>query len=396
MNKQTKILYISKDRHPSDIRTEKITESFKESGFDVTILCRWHSQDSGDNYKGINIIRAGVGSFLLSQPVPYNPIWRAAIKRTIKKIKPDLIIVREIMLALDAAKYAKKFNIPIIMDMAENYPVVMRGWDKYKKNFLIRYLVHDLKLPDKIEKASVGKMDVILTVCEEQNERLISQYNYPENKLEIVYNTPKKQWFHDVKRGILLKPTVFAYHGLINSERNLENLIYAFDIAWKSNNSIKLIIAGYGELEESLKKLAKSLESNENIIFKGKFAHGQIKNLYSEMDFGVLPYRLDEHINQTISNKYFDYMGAGKPMITSLAKPMIRMNEETLAGLPIDCDNIELLADTMLQFVNEANFELLVEMSESALKSFQCHYSWDRDFERLLRYLNKNFFDVNK
>ncbi len=393
MNKNLKILYISKDKHPADIRTEKITESFKQNGFDVAILCRSFLGDKSDNYKGIKIFKIAAGLFPLSQPIPYNPIWKIAINKAIKKFSPDLIIVREIMLALDAAKYAKKFSIPVVMDMAENYPVVMRGWNKYKKNFFIRYLVHNLKLPDKIEKSSVKKMDAILTVCEEQNQRLIEQYDYPEEKLQIVHNTPLKEWFHDVKTGILIKPLVFAYHGLINSERNLDKLLYAFDLAWKVNNNIRLIIAGYGELENDLKKLAQSLDSAENIEFKGKFSHGQIKNLYSEMDFGVLPYKLDEHINQTISNKYFDYMGAGKPMITSLAEPMIRMNAETLAGLAIDCENIDLFADTILQFVNEANYELLLKMSESAQNEFQIHYSWERDFDRLQNFIKKNFME---
>ena len=388
----TKILYITKDSHPLDIRTEKITESLHESGFSVAVLCKSKTDEvRGDNYKGIQIFECSSFLNIFNHPLPYNPFWKSSISNTVTKFKPDLIIVREIMLAIDAAKIAKKFDIPIIMDMAENYPVVMRGWNKYKRNFLIRYLVHDLMLPDKIESKAVSLMDAVITVCDEQNERLILQYSYPEEKMHVVHNTPKKEWFASVKTGMLLNPKVFAYHGLINEERNLKNLIIGFDKAWAENNDIKLIIAGYGELEEDLKKFAKALDSSENIIFKGKFAHGQIKNLYSEMDFGVLPYKIDEHINQTISNKYFDYMGAGKPMITSLAKPMIRLNEETLAGLAIDCDDTDLIAETLLQFVDPVNFNVLNEMSESAMKEFRCHYSWDRDIARFLHFLEDKF-----
>lgn len=389
MLSEKKILYITKDKHPFDIRTEKITESFREIGCQTAILCRVFEGEGSDYYKGIRIFHLGKFSSKLSLPVPYNPFWRSSIKNAVKVFKPDLIIVREIMLAIDVAQIAKKNNIPVVMDMAENYPVVMRGWNKYKKNFLVRWLVHDLRLPDKIEKKSVLMMDAILTVCEEQNKRLAGAYNYNESKLHIVHNTPKKIWFHDVKRGMLIKPKVFAYHGLINSERNLEKLIYAFDMAWHVRNDIQLIIAGYGELEEHLKSIASKLDSSQNIVFRGKFEHGQIKNLYSEMDFGILPYRIDEHINQTISNKYFDYMGAGKPMITSLADPMIRLNHETHCGVAIDCENIDLIADTIIQFVSDSNYERLVEMSESALLAFKCHYSWDRDFERLVRFLGR-------
>jgi hypothetical protein len=122
-----KVLYIWKGPYPWDVRTAKFCESLNNNDYDVHLLARW-KDDKYEKEKINNIIVHRVGykkNHKLSIPIPYNPIWKTAIQKKIKEILPDLIIVREIMLAEVSGKLAKKNNIPIIMDMAENYPAAM-------------------------------------------------------------------------------------------------------------------------------------------------------------------------------------------------------------------------------------------------------------------------------
>jgi len=357
-----------------------------ESGNTVALLCRRSNNNQDISIRNQNLYLSSKIFDKFYLPIPNNPFWKYSIRKTVSIFKPQIIIVREIFLAKDVSKIAKMFDIPLIMDMADNTPVLIRNMKMFN-NFFTKLFINNFLKPELLEKESIEKMDGIITVCLEQSKRLNELYNYDSNKIHVCHNTPKKEWYNGVKTGILIKPNVFAYHGMLQNDRNIMNLLKAFNIAWKINNSIKLIIAGYGSMETEIRKNASELECTENIIFKGKFSHNQMKRLLSEMDFGILPYKINQHINQTLTNRYFDYMGAGKPMITSLAEPMIRLNVETSSGVAINCENCELLADTILQFVDENNFERLQEMSESAMHSFNCHYSWDRDSARLITFL---------
>ena len=53
----------------------------------------------------------------------------------------------------------------MLIDMAEHYPATMRTWKKYQGNALARFLVFWAKVPDLVERRSVGLADGIITVC---------------------------------------------------------------------------------------------------------------------------------------------------------------------------------------------------------------------------------------
>lgn len=382
-----KILYIWQKEYPWEVRVEKFCRSLIENDYQITILSRcFAGQKKTEEVNGIKIIRVGCDQpWSSSVPISINPVWKKAIIDAVSLEKPDIIMPREIMLAEAAGKIGKKYGIPVIMDMAENYPAVMKGWRKYYDNLINRILVHYLNIPELVEKRAVRLMDGIITVCQEQNDRLCNIYNYPENKLEIVHNTPDIYNFQGVRKGADVPPKIFAYHGFINSERNLDKLIIGFDIAAKENSFIHLVIAGDGEELQTLKNLAAKLDSSDRIIFKGRYNFNDLKDLYSEMDVGILPYRIDEHINHTISNKLFDYIAAGKPVIVSMAKPMIRIINETNAGKYADCNNPENIAEA----IKEISAENLTDLSRNGLDFAESKYNWDIDLKRLTEFLKK-------
>ena len=157
---------------------KKICESLVQFGYDVTILCKWNNEvNQKEVINGIKIIRAGYQkkSFLFA-PVPYNIFWKNEIRNAIEDINPDLIINREFFLMTETSSIAKPKKIPIIMDMAENYPAAMREFKKYDKP-LFKLFFRNLKLPDKYEKYTLKLIDGLIVVCDEQKQRIINQYN---------------------------------------------------------------------------------------------------------------------------------------------------------------------------------------------------------------------------
>ena len=383
----SKILYIWKSEYPWDVRVEKVCKALLKAGHDITILARWGgSLPQESHVDGIKIIRAGYGKKrALFEPVPFNPFWKKAIRNTVNDIKPDMIIVREIMLALPAFKAASANKVPVVMDMAEHYPAAMKEWKKYRETFVRRLAVHSFNLPEMTERNCIKLMNGIITVCEEQVQRLNSEYNYPEDNMTVVHNTPEKGFFGKSEKEIPKKAICFGHHGHMTAEKSIENLIMGFLIAAEINPDIKLLLAGAGECFEDMKNIAKASQHADRIEFTGVYKIEDLPGILDRIDVGVIPYQISDFNNYTIHNKLFDYFALGKPVIVSQAKPLKRVVLETNAGIVCDCSNPDIIAETILNISNND----LKTLSENSYIAFRNKYNWDIDSQELIRFIEK-------
>jgi glycosyltransferase involved in cell wall biosynthesis len=381
------ILFIWKELYPWDVRVEKFCRAFRDTGFNVTILSRWNpGYPEREEIDGLQIIRVGFGKpASFSLPVSPNPIWYKYINSFVKENKPSLIISRDIMLAEAAGRIARKHNIPSIIDIAEHYPAVMKGWKKYRERKIYNLLVHQLGMPETFERRSIRHSDGIIVVCREHQQRMLQEFNYSADNIAIVHNTPEQSDFVNLRLGSRPIPQVYAYHGSVMSERNLSTFLKGFINAARVNTDIEFDIAGSGEELDDLKALASDAGMANRIHFYGKYNHSRMNEFYNRMDIGVLPYRLDDHIHNTISNKFFDYMAAGKPVIVSKAVPMLRLLEEYPAGMAIDCDSVDTITSTILKISDND----LKQMSENGINAVREKYNWETDKKLLLDFINK-------
>ncbi len=390
MNKLSnkKILYVWKAHYPWDIRVDKICTALHKSNAEVSILSR-HTQKAPlrENINGINVIRIGnPEQMYMSLPVPKNPMWSKAIKNAVDEIKPDLIIVREIMLAEACGKIGKAHGIPVIMDMAENYPAAMRDWKKYNKSAFSRLLVHTLKIPDVVEKTAVALCNGIIVVCDEQTDRLHKEYNYLKNNIVVVHNTPEQTF---VKGNSALKPSnnrtkIFCHHGYLSAEKSIANFLLGFEKA-AANHDIQLIVAGSGESEQDYKNMVESFKNKNKILFMGEYDYKSLPDIISKSDIGIVPYQISDFNNYTIHNKIFDYFAFGKPILTSLALPLKRIIEETNAGLAMDFSSGEAAA-IAIETILDMDIGL---MSRNALKAAHEKYNWSVDAESLVKFISR-------
>jgi glycosyltransferase involved in cell wall biosynthesis len=380
-----RILYVWKSAYPWDVRIEKFCKAFNAAGIEVIILCRYTGvretiiENNGLIIHGLDTIEPSP----LTLPFPYNPIWRYNISKAVKKYHPDLIMPREIMLAIDCAWAARKANIPVVMDMAENYPPAMKYWDKYKKH-IYKLLVHVFNLPELNERIAVRKMDGIITVCDEQIKRLQKDYGYPAQKLVVVHNTPLidslKSSENFRKTGNAL---TFGHHGYLTTEKNIMTLLKAFISAAEENRNIKLLIAGGGMDLDDLRSEAAASSVKDRIEFTGNYINSDLPEILSRIDVGVMPYELNEFNNYTIHNKLFDYLLCGKPVITSNTKPFKRLINETGAGIAIDCSNSGTLKNAILEFSTKD----LSEYSKNGMKVAKEKYNWKIDSDILVNFI---------
>lgn len=386
-NTLAKILYVWKGEYPWDVRVEKICKAMIKAGHRVILLCRWgEEQPNRESIAQIEIVRVGYKlARYKSTPISQNPLWRRAINKAIEEFQPELIIPREILLADACAKFARKNQIPILMDMAENYPAAMKEWKKYRKTLFRRLLVHHSNIPEHIEKRCVPKMDGIITVCFEQNERLNHNYCFPFEKMQVVHNVPELEFFEGIRKGSSSPPKIFLHHGNMTQEKSLELLINGFILAAKNNKEIKLILSGAGETFEELVALANKSDVKDRIIFKGKYQYYELREILSEADIGVIPYKINDFNNHTIHNKVFDFLAAGKPVICTSMKPLKRLINKTGTGIILNSQTPRAMAEAIEKMINMD----IKTFSNNGLIAAKEKYNWTMESELFLNFINK-------
>lgn len=380
-----KILYIWKDKYPWDVRVEKFCKTLTKRGFEVLLLARWKDEPNyEEEIDGFIVRRACYNQkSLLSQPLSINYYWRKEIKRAVESFKPDLIITREFFLTTAAKSIAK--NIPVIMDMAEHYPAAMKGWDKYSRNFLLRTAVHYLEVPALLERNAIKHSDGIITISQELENRLLKNFSVSSDNCVQVLNTPELSFFSQVHKGINNPATRFAYHGHFSNDRNLVKLVTAFIEAAKLNDEITLFMAGSGENYEYITNLIRQAKCDDRITLYGEYKMSDYNMFLSNMDIGILPYKPNEFINHIISNKLFDYMACGKPVIVSSAVPMKRIIDETHSGIAVDCENVDSIVEAIITMASNSPEQL----SKNAISCSETKYNWEIDSAKLINFINK-------
>jgi glycosyltransferase involved in cell wall biosynthesis len=379
-----RLVYLWQSEHPWDIRIRKITESLAQAGHHISVVARKvHTAEIDEETlaHGVRVFRVG-GRF--SQAISGSPVWSRALDTVIRRVEADALIVRDLPLIVNAVRAAARHRLPLVMDMAEHYPGALRVWRKYQENPVARLLVHRLRLPDRLERWGVGKVDLVWVVCQEQVERLRRDYGVPPEKLVEVGNTPALDWFANSRKGCSNPPRVLGHHGHMTPERGLDLLIEAFTRVCGDYPALTLELAGGGEVTASIQALIRSLGVDGRVKMLGRYQHSELDRLYGQTDVAVLPYPPGELIDHTLSNKIFDYMACGKPVITSGSGPMKRLMRETGAGLSFEPWTAPALEQKLRLLLDGGD---LAAMSANGTKAFRTRYHWEQDAARMLKSL---------
>jgi len=380
-----RILYVWQAGFPWEIRVEKVCLALLGECHEVTILARGRAGEPREGaHRGLRVVRVGVDlPGPCSAPISANPLWKLAIRREVAAWRPDLVMPREIMLAEAAAKACRRRGIPVVIDMAEHYPATMRAFKKYQRNLVSRFLVSRARIPDRIERHSVGLADGVITVCEEQNRRLHDTYGYAHERMAVVHNTPDLETFAHARTGCSAPPRVFAYHGSMSAQRGLDALIHGFAAVAAADPAVRLDLAGGGESHSDLVRLACEVGVADRVRFTGPYRFHALADLYGEADVGMVTYPTEESVEHTIGNQLFDYMACGKPVIVSPAGPLRRVVEETRAGIVLEGSSAEAIARGMEQMLKADPGPF----SENGLAASRARYHWGHDSGVMLGFL---------
>lgn len=387
-----RLLYVWDADYPWDVRTEKICQAFTDAGWRVFIAARnqqgavFSESLPEGQVERIRFPRwvGARGRKVLSFPAFINPFWWWHLFRTVKRQAIDLVIVRDLPLALTALAAAR--GRPVMLDMAENYPAMMEDiWlDGAVKPLDI--IVRNPRLVRAVERSVITKVDHIVTVVEESSDRLRA-LGVGSERLTVVSNTPPLARLRTGPPRSYLPPLRVIYLGLMERHRGVSDLLDAAKILRDESIEIQFEFVGDGRDLESFRTQASAAGLGPPVVtFHGRLLHADAIALLARSHVGVIPHHPRESWHTTIPNKLFDYMAAGLAVVTSNAAPAERVVLATETGLVYKGGDAMALASCLKRLTDRATLDRYRSAGPEAVRTY---YNWDFDSATLVERATK-------
>lgn len=246
--------------------------------------------------------------------------------------------------------------------------------EAYKKShvlYLKRYM------PDFLKKAaSIG------TVSGFSKKDIIRQYKTPHDKISVVYSAAKET-FHpqpmEIRQEIKEKYTegreFFIYAGAIQPRKNLVNLLKAFSIFKKRQQSaMKLVLVGrLAWKNDAFLELLKTYRYRNDVVFTNYIEETELVKLLGSAYALVYP-----SFFEGFGVPVLEALQSNVPVLTSKDSSMQEIGEE--AALYFDPHNFQDIAEKMMLIYKDE--ELKKKMIEKG-RIIALNFSWEKTADLL-------------
>jgi glycosyltransferase involved in cell wall biosynthesis len=399
MARSRSVLYVWQADYPWDVRTEKVCRALTDSGSVVHLAAR----NRGWGPRAETLAEAVVhrlpewqwaGQRLdgaLQFPAFFNPRWNSLLSDIVRTERPDVIMVRDLPLCPTAIRVARRFGVPVVLDMAENYPAMIdnvwatgrqKPWD---------VVVRNPRWVAAVESYCIRRVDHILVVVEESAARLVGR-GVPRERIDVVSNTPP------ASRAVRPRSTgarrldarvELVYLGIQEVVRGLLELVEAVRILRDQAVPVRATIVGGGRDADLFRARARELRlTADDIVFTGHLpGHEAALEAIARADVGVIATHKTAESESTIPNKLFDYMAAGLAVLTSDVTPCARIVRETGAGEVFRAGDAGDLAAAARRVVEDAGRREAA--GEAGRRAIVTRYNWETDSAVLRRVVDR-------
>jgi glycosyltransferase involved in cell wall biosynthesis len=291
----------------------------------------------------------------------------------ILKVKPDVIHANDFDTLIQSYIASKLLGCKLIYDTheicAENIGIADK---QFRKKIIIF-----------IEKYIVKRIYAMISVSNSAAEYFHKKYNI--NKPVVITNVPYRNNIN-ILTNTKAKSFEVLYQGLMIKGRGYEEFVQSGEF---TDSNIQLILRGYGTIEEDLKIIILKKILSKKVRFDGPVEIKDIVEKASSSHLGVvLTQPINKNFKYTISNKIFEYIHAGLPVIMSNLPEHRFLNEQYDFGIILDDFSPKGIATAINNLsANQNEYNRLRENTIIASKIL----SWENESKKLLNlYKNTN------
>ena len=288
------------------------------------------------------------------------------------------------VVGLAGARAAKALGIPSIYEI--------RGfWHLTQSTKREGYEGSDhYNLSERFEIQTAKESDYVFTITNALKDILIEN-GVDESKISVLPNAVDSSKFDIIPKETELEKelgfegkVVIGYIGSFVKYEGLDLLLEACSILKEKHGDIfRLLLVGDGDTMQLLRRTARFLQLEDQVVFTGRVSHDEVQKYYSLIDIAPLP-RKGLRVCELVSPlKPFEAMGSGKVLVTSSVQALAEIVQDGVTGLVFEKDNSQDLADKLeIVLLDE---KLRSEMGVNANKWVKENHSWEVISERVTK-----------
>ena len=377
---------------PPDPRVENEAVSLINAGHEVFLFClKYQDEKSSEVINGIQVKRYNSNKLeyklsALAYTVPfYTILMKIKIHQFIKDTKIEAVHIHDIRIAQAVFNANKKHNLPVVLDLHDNMPEVMKLYPHLQK-FPGKYVISPKRWKLK-EEEFILKADKVISVSPEFIDTLIARLPSEKEKFVLVPNTIRKSFFEDYKVDVNITERyknkfVILYLGDTNIRRGLQTAISSVATLQQKISNLKLVIVGKNTTDTILKQQVEELKISEFVDFEGWQNVTLFQSYILSSAICISPLHRNLQHDVAYANKIFQYMSLAKPLLVSDAIAQKRLVEKTNSGLVHQEKNVEDFTDKVLKLY--ADETLRTELGENGKHFVRNEFSWEQTSKKLI------------
>jgi len=377
---------------PPDPRVENEAVSLIKAGHEVFLFClHYGNQLQSEIVNGIHIKRYLSNKIeyklsALAYTIPlYTMCMKSKIANFIKLNSIEVLHIHDIRIAESTFYANKKYNLPVVLDLHENRPEIMKFYPHLSK-FPGKYLISPERWRKKEAEFIIQSTKVIVVTSESKDE-ILKRVGVTANKIIEVPNTVRENFYKISKISIKISHQysdnfVLLYIGDTGIRRGLKTAIKSINLLKNQIKNIKLVIVGKNSSDPILKKLVKDLQIEPCVDFLGWKDQSLFQSFISSSDICISPLHRNQHHDTTYANKIFQYMSLGKPILVSDATAQRRLVEHNNTGLVHKEKDVQDFSDKVLTLYH--NEKLRNELGHNGKEFIENKFSWEQTSKKLL------------
>ena len=381
---------------PPDPRVENEAVSLIKAGHEVFLFClQYGQQNPSEVINGIHVKRflSNKLEYKLSALVYTVPLYTFLMMRKIhhfiKENKVEVLHVHDMRIAAAVFNVNKKFNLPVVLDLHENRPEIMKFYPHLSK-FPGKYLISSKKWKKKEEEFILKATKVIVVTSEAKNEILERVPIAADNIIEVP-NTVRESFYKNPKlfpeiTNHYANNFVLLYIGDTGIRRGLKTAIRAIHSIKNKIDTVKLVIVGKNSSDTILKKLVEDLQIAPYVDFLGWKDPSSFQSYIVSSAICISPLHRNLHHDTTYANKIFQYMSLAKPVLVSDAIAQRKLVEKVACGLVHKERDSEDFSNKVVALYKSKPLRL--ELGESGKKFVQNEFSWEQTSKKLINLYN--------
>lgn len=303
----------------------------------------------------------------------FNLIAVIRLRKTIKEKNITLIYERYSLFMFANVWWAKRHNLPIVLEINDSCQVQR-----------VRSLTFK-KLAEKIEAWIFKNATGLVFISTRFKEVAEQAYGDIANSVVSPNGADLDKFIIDETSGLALRSKLCIEDkivlGYVGAFVHWHGIDWFVDLACqklKETPDLVLLLVGDGVAFEGIKNRVIEAGVESQVILPGKVPHHEVSSFLSAMDLGILP----DSNDYGSPMKLFEFMAMGKGMIAPDFSPIAEVVQDNATSWLFPASNKQACIDKVFEIVNDR--EAHQEVGKNARTYIENERQWKHNAEQLL------------